>query len=150
MGNEGITGEMSFEMIKWKRLAMSAPVNQAGPGCVASCRAAAICTVFLVWPVAWLLSCSRHPEWAEKFHAEQPAVNHLGSLPWSERTSTAIATLGNRGDTGKTRNHHIWEIPLLVKEKEVIHVRWHAPYCHNVYLFIFTSSLITLNISRIP
>lgn len=33
-GNKTIlsTGETSFEMIKWKRLAMSAPVNQTGPG----------------------------------------------------------------------------------------------------------------------
>jgi len=49
-------------MMKWKRLAVSAPVNQTGPGYVASCCVAAICTVFLMWPVAGLLSCSRHPE----------------------------------------------------------------------------------------
>lgn len=56
-GNNNIpsTGEMSFEMIKWKRLAMSAPVNQKGQGYMASCSVATICTVFLVWPVAWLL-----------------------------------------------------------------------------------------------
>lgn len=57
-----ITGEMSFEMIKWKRLAMSAPVKRTGPGYVASCCVATICAVFSACPVAWLLSCSRHPE----------------------------------------------------------------------------------------
>lgn len=56
-GNNNIlsSGEMSFEMIKWKRLAMCAPANQTGPGYMASCSVATICTVFLVWPVAWLL-----------------------------------------------------------------------------------------------
>lgn len=137
-GNNNIlsTGEMSFEMIKWKRLAVSAPVNQTGPGYMASCSVATICTVFSVWPVAGLLllqtrsvtlrGCCDSPQQPRLVWADPSSCCHTRLL-WRPR---------------RIGNHQKGQSSSICKKEagnthNVVPEGWHALWCHNVYLIVF-------------
>lgn len=141
------TGEMSFEMIKWKRLAMSALVNETGPGYLASCCVANICTIF----------CSvAHGTAAVLFQApgEEQRSFMLITLLWIAQAASlspsrplrVMATPSYCGDTGKTRNHQIGEGSSTCKgeggnTRKVVSEGWHTLWCRNMYLFLNTYQL---------